>query len=402
MLNTQSLQGKKVILAITGSIAAYKAATIARLFIKAGTEVRVLMTPSATGFISPLTLSTLTGHDVATDISDGASWNNHVELGLWADVFLIAPCTATTLGKMAAGICDTMVLATYLSAKCPVIIAPAMDLDMWRHPSTRRNLETIQSYGDTVIPVGYGELASGLVGEGRMAEPEEIIDFVADYLSPAQSLAGRTVVVTAGPTYESLDPVRYIGNHSTGTMGIEIARAAAALGAIVHLVLGPSKVPLPAGIEVQHVQSAQQMYEAAEALHTDCDVMVFSAAVADYRPAVVSNAKIKKTDDDLSIALERTVDIAKTLGQRKKPGQLHVGFALESDNEVANAQAKLTHKNFDLIVLNSLNDVGAGFGNTTNKVTVIDTKGDVQSFALMHKRELAAKLVSRIATALNA
>lgn len=402
MTTTEPLRNKKVILAITGSIAAYKAATLARLFIKAGAEVRVLMTPSATEFISPLTLSTLSGHAVATDVSDGETWNNHVELGLWADILLVAPCTATTLGKMAAGICDTMVLATYLSAKCPVLVAPAMDLDMWHHPATQHNLKTIQSYGNTVIPVGYGELASGLVGEGRMAEPQEIVDFVADYLTPSQILLGKTVVVTAGPTYESLDPVRFIGNHSTGTMGVEIARAAAALGATVHLVLGPSKVPVPDGIHVDHVQSAQQMYEVTAALHSSCDVAIFSAAVADYRPVQISSSKIKKADDDLSIALERTIDIAQTLGSRKKPQQIHVGFALETDNEIPNAQGKLRRKNFDLIVLNSLNDAGAGFGNTTNKVTVIDTKGDVQSFALMQKSELASKLIDRLVTMLNA
>lgn len=397
------LAGKRVVLAITGSIAAYKAAFLARLLVKQSCEVRVLMTPSAKDFITPLTLSTLTGHDVMSDISDGSSWNNHVELGLWADVLLIAPCTATTLGKMAAGICDTMVLATYLSAKCQVMIAPAMDLDMWQHPATQANIKTVVSYGNKVIPVGYGALASGLVGAGRMAEPEEIVAFVEENLAPQQLLVGRRCVVTAGPTHEAIDPVRYIGNHSTGRMGIELARAAASRGAHVTLVLGPSALAADIDrVDTVRVQSAQQMYEAVAEVHQNCDIAIFAAAVADYRPATVADQKLKKADSDLAIALTRTIDIAKTLGARKTQSQLHVGFALETDNEKANAKAKLQKKNFDLIVLNSMNDDGAGFGHMTNKVTIYDRAGSEVSRPLQKKSEVAADIMDRISVLLGA
>lgn len=389
---------KKIVLCITGSIAAYKAAHLTRLLIKSGAEVRVLMTPAATQFITPLTLSTLSKHPVHTEVTAGDSWNNHVELGLWADAILVAPATATTLAKMAQGICDSMVVATYLSAKCPVFVAPAMDLDMWKHPATLHNLDRLRSYGNHVIPVGHGELASGLVGDGRMAEPEDILAYLEAYFgAPATALTGKHVLITAGPTYEDLDPVRFLGNRSTGRMGIRIAEAACQHGATVTLLLGPTSLqPLPhPALTVIAVRSAQQMYEAASAHYPQADVAILAAAVADYTPAQVAPQKLKKQPGDMHIALRRTVDIAATLGQHKQPHQINVGFALETHDETAQAQGKLQRKNFDFIVLNSLNDPGAGFQHDTNKVTLIDAQGSTP-LPLQSKAEVAQAILNKV------
>ena len=393
---SQQLAHKKIILCITGSIAAYKAAFLVRLLIKSQAEVRVIMTPSACAFISPLTLSTLSKHDVHTEVSDGNSWNNHVELGLWADAMLVAPCTATTLGKMTNGIADTMLVATYLSAKCPVYIAPAMDLDMWKHPSTKSNLSKLSSYGDQIIPVGNGELASGLSGEGRMAEPEDIVAFLARKMSQEQDLAGKTILVTAGPTHEALDPVRFIGNRSSGKMGIAIAEECAHRGADVKLVLGPSALQAQhSHVETIKVTSAQDMFEAATSVFDQCDAAIMAAAVADYTPETVSDIKIKKKEGDLSIPLKRTKDIAKYLGQQKKH-QLLIGFALETNNEISNANRKLQKKNLDFIVLNSLNDSGAGFQHDTNKIKIIKSDDEILDYPLKSKTAVAVDIVDQI------
>ncbi|MCL4163343.1 UNVERIFIED_CONTAM: hypothetical protein GTU68_062144 [Idotea baltica] len=389
-----SLEGKKIILSITGSIAAYKSASLTRLLIKAGAEVQVIMTPSATSFITPLTLGTLSKHPVHTSVSDGDSWDNHVELGLWADVMLIAPCTATTLGKMANGIADTMVVATYLSAKCPIHIAPAMDLDMWIHPSTKNNLEKLTSFGNHIIPVGHGELASGLHGDGRMAEPEDIVSHLRNHFSKKEILKGRKIMITAGPTYEAIDPVRFIGNRSTGKMGIALARACADLGAEVDLILGPTaQIINHKSVTVHKVTSALQMFEESVRLFPTMDAGIMAAAVADFTPKSVADQKIKKGDDDLSINLQRTKDIAANLGKSKRADQMLIGFALETNNEEANASRKLQKKNFDFIVLNSLNDKGAGFGHDTNKVRIIAKDGHDQVFNLKSKTDVAYDII---------
>jgi phosphopantothenoylcysteine decarboxylase / phosphopantothenate---cysteine ligase len=390
----------RIVLGITGSIAAYKAAHLVRLWIKQGHEVQVLMTEAATHFIAPLTLSTLSKHAVYTDVHNASAWNNHVELGLWADALVIAPASANTLSKMANGICDNILTAVYLSARCPVFVAPAMDVDMWRHPATRANMERLHEHGVRIIPVGTGELASGLTGEGRLAEPEEIAAFVARHLGEpaAPALQGKKALVTAGPTYEHLDPVRFIGNHSTGKMGIAIAEALARQGAAVDLVLGPTALRTEhAGIRTHHVQSAQQMYNACALLFPDADIAVLAAAVADYKPRVFSEQKIKKKDDDLSIPLDRTVDIAATLGQTKRADQIFVGFALETNDEEQHALGKLQRKNFDFIVLNSLRDAGAGFGHDTNKITILRRDGSKTHFDLKSKTEAAEDIVAEIA-----
>jgi len=390
-----SLLKKKIILCITGSIAAYKAATLTRLLIKSGANVQIIMTPSATSFITPLTLSTLSKHPVHTSVSDGDSWDNHVELGLWADAMIVAPCTATTLGKMANGIADTMVVATYLSAKCPVHIAPAMDLDMWKHPSTKANIEKLTAYGDTLIPVGHGELASGLHGDGRMAEPEDIVQHLADSLALEQKLKGKKIVITAGPTYEALDPVRFIGNRSTGKMGIAIAKVCANMGAEVNLILGPTSQTIAHPlVQVIKVTSAQEMYEQAVKLYPEANAGIMAAAVADFTPGEVADKKIKKGDDDLIITLQRTKDIAAHLGKSKKQGQLLIGFALETNDEFSNANRKLQKKNFDFIVLNSLKDKGAGFGHDTNKVRIIAKDGNDQIFDLKSKTDVAHDIMA--------
>ncbi len=391
------LKGKKIILGITGSIAAYKSAFLTRLFIKAGAEVQVIMTPSATNFISGLTLSTLSKRPVHSDIATDESWNNHVELGLWADLLIIAPATATTMAKMAQGICDNMLLATYLSAKCPVYFAPAMDLDMWKHPSTQNNLATLKSYGNKLIPVGHGELASGLVGDGRMAEPEAILAMVKAELDKSQDLAGKKVLITAGPTYEAIDPVRFIGNRSSGKMGVAIAENAAERGAEVYLVLGPSKLtPQHKNINTIRVESAQEMYDQAHKYFKKCTVAILAAAVADYRPQSVATKKIKKKTSTLSLKLEKTQDIAASLGQIKRKNQKIVGFALETNNEIANAQGKLERKSFDFIVLNSLNDKGAGFSHDTNKITIIAKGNKIKKFELKSKTEVAVDIVNEL------
>ncbi|HMX40047.1 MAG TPA: bifunctional phosphopantothenoylcysteine decarboxylase/phosphopantothenate--cysteine ligase CoaBC [Saprospiraceae bacterium] len=402
---TPSTRSKvKILLGISGSIAAYKAALLTRLWVKRGDEVQVLMTDAAADFIAPLTLSTLSKRPVLSSVRSEAGWNNHVELGLWADAYVIAPATANTLAKLANGLCDNLLSAVYLSARCPVYVAPAMDVDMWHHPATQANLQRLQAQGVRIIPVGVGELASGLVGEGRMAEPEEIVAFVAapegedkDRLSTSVGLGG-SALITAGPTYEALDPVRFIGNHSTGKMGIAIADALAEAGVAVTLVLGPTPLrPRHAGVRVVPVTSAQQMYEACAAVFPQVDIAVLAAAVADYRPKEVSQTKIKKRDDDMRLDLERTVDIAATLGQHKRPDQVFVGFALETNDEIAHAQGKLARKNFDFIVLNSMQDAGAGFGHDTNKISILRRDGSRQDFPLKSKAEVAQDIVAEIA-----
>ncbi len=392
----------KVILGISGSIAAYKAAHLTRLWVKQGADVQVLMTEAATTFIAPLTLSTLSKRPVFSDVSSETGWNNHVELGLWAKALVVAPATANTLAKLANGLCDNILSAVYLSARCPVFVAPAMDVDMWHHPATQANIRRLQSYGVQIIPVGKGELASGLVGEGRLAEPEEIVAFVADYFRQRQDLTGKKALVTAGPTHEPLDPVRFIGNHSTGKMGIAVAEALARRGAEVTLVLGPTSSPfINTNLRVIRVGSAQEMYAACAPLFPEMDITVLAAAVADYRPAVFSEQKIKKKDDDLTLPLAKTVDIAVTLGREKRPGQILVGFALETNNEIEYARQKLERKNLDFIVLNSLQDAGAGFGHDTNKITILRRNGLQTAFALQTKTEAAQDIVEEIARLAN-
>ena len=391
------MKGKKIILAVTGSIAAYKAAFLTRLLIKAAAEVQVLMTDAAKYFITPLTLSTLSKKPVFTEIISEESWNNHVELGLWADAMVVAPCTATTLAKLANGMSDNIVTATYLSARCPIFIAPAMDLDMWKHPATVRNLDLLRGYGCHLIPVGHGELASGLVGDGRMAEPEEIILFLNNFFNKIQDLKGKKILVTAGPTYEALDPVRFIGNRSSGKMGVAIADELAERGAEVILVLGPSKLQAehPSVLTLK-VESAQQMYEAATAHFSECDAAILAAAVADYRPKHVSDIKIKKEEGDMTIELEKTLDIAATLGSRKQAHQKLIGFALETNSELENALSKLKRKNLDFIVLNSLRDAGAGFSHNTNKISIIFSENNVKEFDLKNKDDVAKDIVDEL------
>jgi phosphopantothenoylcysteine decarboxylase/phosphopantothenate--cysteine ligase len=397
MASPSALQGKKILLGITGSIAAYKSAFLTRLLVKAGADVRVVMTPSAADFITPLTLSTLSKHPVHADVSDDESWNNHVEMGLWADAMIIAPATANTLAKLASGFCDNMVAATYLSARCPVFLAPAMDLDMWAHPSTQSNIRRLESYGNCVIPVGVGELASGLSGAGRMAEPEDIAAFLSHFFTGQQDFMGKTILITAGPTYEPIDPVRFIGNRSSGKMGVAIAEELAMRGARVHLVLGPSKLevshPL---VHLYRVQTAEEMYRASAQCFPQCDAGILAAAVADYRPKEVAHVKIKKKAEDLSIQMEKTVDIAATLGAGKSAGQILVGFALETNNEIENAKGKLTRKNFDFIVLNSLQDKGAGFNHDTNKITILRKDNIIRRFELKTKKAVAKDIADEL------
>ncbi|UZO79368.1 bifunctional phosphopantothenoylcysteine decarboxylase/phosphopantothenate--cysteine ligase CoaBC [Aquimarina sp. ERC-38] len=394
------LNNKKVLLGVTAGIAAYKTAALVRLFIKAGAQVRVIMTPAAKDFVTPLTLSTLSKNPVESEFynknDENAVWNNHVELGLWADVFLIAPATANTLSKMVNGVSDNLLLATYLSAKCKVYFAPAMDLDMYKHPSTTISLTSLQEYGNRMIPATSGELASGLSGKGRMAEPEDIISFIEKDLSTGLPLHGKTILITAGPTYEAIDPVRFIGNHSSGKMGIAIAKNAADLGATVHLILGPSSETIEHPlISVTPIISAQEMFETVQNLYTKVDIAIAAAAVADYRPKEVAHQKIKKKTEEFVLELEKTVDILKWMGSQKEH-QFLVGFALETQNELENAKKKLQNKNLDLIVLNSLNDKGAGFKKSTNKVTLVNHKLEVQAFSLKTKNEVAQDILSAI------
>jgi len=400
------LSGKKVLLGITAGIAAYKTASLVRLFIKSGAEVKVIMTPAAKDFVTPLTLSTLSKNPVHSTFYDkedeNEMWNNHVELGLWADIFLIAPATANTLSKMTNGTCDNLLLATYLSAKCPVYFAPAMDLDMYKHPSTTTSLDTLQEFGNIMIPATSGELASGLVGKGRMAEPEDIVSFIEKDIASKLPLNGKKVLITAGPTYEAIDPVRFIGNHSSGKMGFEIAKTVANLGAEVFLVSGPSAQTVNHSFITRiDVKSAQEMYDACHEHYKDVDIAILSAAVADYRPKNVANQKIKKKDASLVIELEPTKDILKSLGAIKKH-QFLVGFALETNNEVANAEKKIKSKNLDAIVLNSLRDKGAGFAGDTNKITIIDAGFNKQSFELKSKKEVSVDIINEIIKRINA
>lgn len=388
------MQGKKIILGISGSIAAYKSAFLTRLLIKAGAEVQVLMTPAAQDFITPLTLSTLSKRPVYSSVSSETGWNNHVELGLWADAMLIAPTTATTLAKLANGLCDNILVAAYLSARCPVFFAPAMDLDMWQHPATRHNVERLLSYGNQLIPVGVGELASGLSGEGRMAEPEDIVTYLERFFAQQQDLAGKKILLTAGPTYEAIDPVRFIGNRSSGKMGVALADAAARRGAEVSLILGPSKLlPQEKNVKVLRVESAQEMHDAALQLFPGMHAAILAAAVADYRPKEVATEKIKKKGEELQLDLIKNPDIAADLGKMKQAGQLLIGFALETNDEENNAQGKLEKKNFDFIVLNSLRDAGAGFNHDTNKISILFKNNKKRDFELKSKNAVAEDIL---------
>ena len=400
------LSGKNILLGITGGIAAYKTTFLVRLLIKAGAEVKVVMTQSASSFVSPLTLSTLSKNPVLLDFineEDGSlSWNNHVELGLWADIMIIAPATANTLSKMGNGICDNLLMAVYLSAKCPVYFAPAMDLDMYKHPTTKNSIAKLESFGNIMIPPESGELASGLHGEGRMAEPESILKHVVEDLSQQLPLNGKRVLITAGPTHEAIDPVRFLGNRSSGTMGFELAKKAAELGAQVILIAGPTHLGTAhPNIELKRVVSAEEMYEACQKHYPNMDVAISAAAVADYRPKHVSSEKIKKKEGDLKLELERNPDILKSLGE-KKTKQFLVGFALETQNEIENATGKLKRKNLDAIVLNSLKDDGAGFGEGTNKITFIDKNLDIKTFALKTKSEVASDIWEEIISRIHA
>ena len=394
------LSGKKILLGVSGGIAAYKTAALVRLFIKAGAHVRVVMTPASKDFITPLTLSTLSKnpvHSTFYDQEDGDSeWNNHVEMGLWADLMLVAPATANTLSKMSNGTCDNLLIACYLSAKCPVYFAPAMDLDMYVHPSTVASLSLLQKFGNKMIPAESGELASGLSGEGRMAEPENIISFIENDLASNLPLRNKTILITAGPTYEPIDPVRFIGNHSSGKMGFDIAKCAADHGAKVVLVTGPTHLTISNDlIKVVRVQTAEEMYKACHQYFHNSDVAIAAAAVADYRPKNPATQKIKKNDADLTLELEKTKDILASLGQVKK-NQFLIGFALETENEIQNAKVKIQKKNLDLIVLNSLNDEGAGFGGATNKITFIDSSFVEEAMDLKSKEAVAQDIINKI------
>ncbi len=396
------LDGRRILLGITGSIAAYKAAVLCRLLKTAGADVRVVMTPLAKQFITPLTMATLSKNPILVEFFDpeNGAWNSHVALGEWADCYLIAPATANTLAKMATGVADNLLLTTYLSARCPVVVAPAMDLDMYAHEATQQNLRTLAARGVRIVEPEEGELASGLQGKGRMAEPDRIAAFVGRLLDEKKkTLAGKRLIVTAGATIEAIDPVRFISNHSSGKMGYAIAGELAARGAAVTLVTGRTSLPTPAGVERVDVLSAAEMYEAAVGAFDASDGAVMCAAVADYTPAHVSDTKIKKGDGGLTIELRRTRDIAAELGARKG-GRVLVGFALETDDEEAHAEAKLTKKNFDFIVLNSLRDPGAGFRGDTNKVTLIDRAGR-EELPLMSKREVAARIADKLETILK-
>lgn len=395
-----ALAGKNIVIAVCGSIAAYKIATLIRLLVKADAQVRVIMSEEATAFITPLTLSTLSKNPVLVNYyqPDTGEWNNHVEIALQADYIVIAPATANTLAKMANGLCDNLLMAVYLSAKCPVFFAPAMDLDMWKHPATQHNIERLRSYGNIIIPPGNGPLASGLIGEGRLAEPEEIFAFLENYSENSLPLLGKKALVTAGPTYEAIDPVRFIGNHSSGKMGYAIARQLKQLGADVTLISGPSSLSIPEGIHLISVTSAAQMLQACEDHFDAASIVVMSAAVADYTPIEVATQKIKKKEDQFSIPLKKTTDILATLGARKKDGQIIVGFALETNDELDHAKDKLARKNLDLIVLNSMRDKGAGFATDTNKVTVISRNGEIKEFSLKSKEEVAKDICQLILT----
>ncbi|HEU0137197.1 MAG TPA: bifunctional phosphopantothenoylcysteine decarboxylase/phosphopantothenate--cysteine ligase CoaBC [Flavobacterium sp.] len=398
------LNGKKILLGVSGGIAAYKTAALVRLFIKAGAHVQVVMTPASKDFITPLTLSTLSKNPVYSSFYNDeegekpneALWNNHVELGLWADMMVVAPATANTLSKMANGNCDNLLIATYLSAKCPVYFAPAMDLDMYKHPSTISSLQLLQQFGNKMIPAENGELASGLSGEGRMAEPENIISFIESDLQSQLPLRGKQILVTAGPTYEAIDPVRFIGNHSSGKMGFDIAKRAADLGASVILVTGPTHFSLAHhSVKLIRVVSCDEMFNVCHQYFDEIDVAIAAAAVADYKPLRPEQHKIKKSDSTFTLELQKNKDILASLGAIKKQ-QFLVGFALETENEIENAKLKIRKKNLDLIVLNSLQDDGAGFGKPTNKVTFIDREFNVEPMELKTKEAVAADIINKV------
>jgi len=393
------LKGKKVLLGVTGSIAAYKSAHLTRLLVKEGAEVQIIMSTSALDFITPLTLATLSKNPVHHEFFDSktGSWTNHVDLGLWADLFLIAPISANTLGKLANGICDNLLAATYLSARCPVMVAPAMDLDMYQHPSVRYNLEKLNSFGNIILDAESGELASGLSGQGRLMEPEHILEKVISHFHDNTDFAGKKILITSGPTQEAIDPVRFISNHSSGKMGAAIADAFAHSGSEVHLILGTgAKNPKNPNIKIYPVRSAKEMYEVASELHGKMDICVFAAAVADYAPKNTASEKIKKEGEGMTIELVKNVDIAYKLGKSKQPHQMHVGFALETENEVFHALQKLEKKNFDMIVLNSMRQVGAGFQLDTNKVSLFFEDGRSLESEVLPKEQIAKMILEGI------
>ncbi len=394
------LKGKKILIGITGSIAAYKSAYLVRLLVQSGAEVRVVMSPAALEFLTPLTFATLSKNPVHSDFTenkDAGTWTNHVELALWADLMLVAPLSAGTLSKMASGLCDNFLMAVYMSAKCPVMIAPAMDHDMFLHPGTQENLQKLKSFGHLILAPDEGELASGLIGKGRLVEPETICDVVVKFFNPDLPLDGMIAMVTAGPTYERLDPVRFIGNFSSGKMGFAIAQELASKGAKVTLICGPVKETIQHRlIERIDIVSAEEMLLVCDKLFDSVDIAVMAAAVADYRPSVVADQKVKKKEANWSLQMEQTTDIAARLGKRKSTKQILVGFALETENETENAEAKLTKKNFDFVVLNSLNDEGAGFGTDTNKITLIWPGNKRKEFGLKPKSKVAEDIVEEI------
>jgi phosphopantothenoylcysteine decarboxylase/phosphopantothenate--cysteine ligase len=390
------IKGKKILLGISGSIAAYKSAVLLRLLIKAGAEVKVVMTPASTQFIGPLTLSTLSKNEVLFELSENNSWANHVMLGRWADIMIIAPLSCNTLSKMVNGTCDNLLMAVYLSATCPVAVAPAMDEDMWLHDSTLNNIKKLESFGNKILPVEKGELASGINGLGRMSEPETILLWLNNYFQKASQFAGKKILVTAGPTYEAIDPVRFIGNHSTGKMGFAIAKDFYERGADVTIISGPTNQSSPPQIKRLNVVSAKEMYEACLKVYNDMDVIVLSAAVADYTVLHPAKDKIKKNESQLTITLEKTIDILKSLGEMKKDNQVLIGFALETNHEKENAIQKLQLKKADMIILNSLNDAGAGFGYDTNKISIFDKQGNEFLFDLKSKQEVASDIVNAI------
>jgi phosphopantothenoylcysteine decarboxylase/phosphopantothenate--cysteine ligase len=393
------LTDKHIILGVTGGIAAYKAAYLTRLFVKKGAQVKIIMTPLAKEFITPLTLATLSKNPILVDFfnPENGDWNSHVDLGLWADAMVIAPATANTMGKMAHGIADNLLLTTYLSARCPVFLAPAMDLDMYQHPATIKNMEILKSFGNYLIEPEVGELASGLVGKGRMAEPETIVDTLEKYFNSTHDFAGKQLMITAGPTHEMIDPVRFIGNYSSGKMGYALAEELAERGAKVTLISGAVAIkPIHKNIQLIPVKSAQQMLEACQLNFENQDAGIMVAAVADYTPKDVSSQKIKKKDEVLFLELKQTADIAATLGKQKKLNQLLIGFALETSNEIENAKEKLEKKNFDFIVLNSMNDEGSGFQSDDNKITIITRKQEIKTFDLKPKKLVAKDIADEI------
>ncbi len=392
------LSGKKILIGVTGSIAAYKSLILLRLLQKEGAEIKVIMTDAAKDFVGELSFSTLTATAVYSDLFKNNEWSNHVELGLWADLFVIAPATANTIAKMAHGIVDNLLTAVYLSAKCPVLVAPAMDLDMWKHPATINNIQTIESYGNQIVPVGDGHLASGLTGPGRLAEPDDIVNTICAYLSNSNKLQNTKILITAGPTYEAIDPVRFIGNRSSGKMGIRIAEEAAMQGANVVLILGPSNEAIKdlANLKIKRVESADQMYDEAMAHVTDTKIFILAAAVADYKVTNPSSEKIKKSDDTLSLELNKTKDIAANIGKVKRQDQILVGFALETENLLENAKTKLHKKNMDFIVMNSPKIQNTAFGFDTNKISILFSNGNIKEFELKAKSEVAKDIINEI------